>query len=104
MKQRLALAMIVPLLAVGACRSAPPAPPSGRLWLELSPPQANVLIDDKPLLRQADGTLRVSLPAGAHRVEVYTPGYFHAYRDVTVAAALTTRLKVALRADPDVLP
>jgi hypothetical protein len=93
------------LLLGGACRSAPPPPPpSGQLWLELLPPQANVLVDDRPLLRRPDGSLRVGLPAGAHRVEAYAPGFFHAYRDVSVVAAGEARLKVVLRPDPDVVP
>ena len=90
---------------VTGCKSAPPPPPpSGQLFLELSPSQASVLVDDRPLLRRAVGPLRVSLPAGAHRVEVYAPGYFHAYRDIAITAAAEARLQVALRPDPDVLP
>jgi hypothetical protein len=96
------LGLALGLALVGACRSAPPpAPPSGQLALELLPAQASVLIDDRPLVRRADGPLRASLPVGAHRVEVYAPGYFHAYREVTVAASGTVQLRVVLRADPD---
>jgi hypothetical protein len=102
---RSAFALTAVLLA-GACKTAPPPPPpSGQLLLSLSPPLASVLVDDRPLLRQpGSAALRVSLPAGPHRVEVYAPGYFHAYRDVTVPVAAETRVEVALRADPDVLP
>lgn len=90
------------ILVVSACRSAPPPPPpSGQLLLELLPSQASVLVDDRPVLRRGVGTLRVTLPAGPHRVEVYAPGYFHAYREVAVSAAGEARLKVALRPDPD---
>jgi len=88
------------------CKSAPPPPPpSGQLLIELVPGQASVLVDDRPLLRRPGASLlKVSLPAGPHRVEVYAPGYFHAYRDITVTASAESRLQVALRPDPDVLP
>ncbi len=87
---------------VGACRSAPPpAPPSGQLLLELVPAQASVLVDDRPLVRRPAGALRVELPVGAHRVEVYAPGFFHAYREVAIAQAAPAQLKVVLQADPD---
>jgi hypothetical protein len=88
------------------CKSAPPPPPpSGQLLLELQPGQASVLVDDRPLLRRPDSSLlKVSLPAGPHRLEVYAPGYFHAYRDITITASTESRLQVALRPDPDVLP
>lgn len=92
--------------ATVGCKSAPPPPPpSGQLLIELVPGQASVLVDDRPLLRKPGGSvLRVSLPAGAHRVEVYAPGYFHAYRDISITASTESRLQVALRPDPDVLP
>lgn len=88
------------------CKSAPPPPPpSGQLLLELLPGQASVLFDDRPLLRKPGGSvLKVSLPAGPHRVEVYAPGYFHAYRDIAITAQAESRLQVTLRPDPDVLP
>lgn len=90
-------------LLQGACRSAPPTLPSGQLWLELSPAKASVLVDDRPLLGRANssGTLHVMLPPGPHRVEVYAPGYFHAYRDIAIGAASPANLRIALRADPD---
>jgi hypothetical protein len=96
--------LLVALLHGGCKTAPPPPPPSGQLFLELTPPQASVLVDDRPLLRRGMGALRVSLPAGAHRVEVYAPGYFHAYRDIAITAATESRLQVALRPDPDVLP
>lgn len=94
------------LCAALGCKSAPPPPPpSGQLLIELLPGQASVLVDDRPLLRKPGSSLlRVSLPAGPHRVEVYAPGYFHAYRDIAITASAESRLQVALRPDPDVLP
>jgi hypothetical protein len=92
------------LALLAGCQSAPPAIPDGRLRLELTPLEASVLVDDRPLLRHASGALLVKLPTGAHRVEVYAPGYFHAYRDVVVTSSAESSLKVALRPDPDMVP
>lgn len=107
LRQALSMAVLFFWGFGGGCRSAPPPPPpTGQLWLEVTPSHARVLVDDRPLIRRSgvSGALRVALPAGAHRVEVYAPGYFHAYRDVAVAAASEARLKVVLRSDPDMLP
>jgi hypothetical protein len=60
-----------------------------------------VLIDDRLLPRQSDGGLRAALSLGAHRVEVYAPGYFHAYRDIELPTATEVRIEVSLRANPD---
>lgn len=99
------------LLALGSgCRSAPaarPAPPAGLLVLVVSPPGGLLLLDDRPILARPDATrLSLEVPAGAHRVELRAPGYFTAYRDVTVPprALGEQRLDVALRPDPDAEP
>lgn len=92
-------------LLCGGCKSAPTAPPvaMGQLLLSLIPAQASVLVDDRPIMRQAAASevQKVDLPVGPHRVEVYAPGYFHAYSDVAVAQGAPSRLEVVLRADPD---
>ena len=103
---RVATAALVCLGAFGAlagCRSAPaPIPASGHLSLQLSFPGASVVLDERPLLApRQDGTLRVPVYVGAHRVEVYAPGYFTAYRDVQVTVATDARVAVTLRPDPD---
>lgn len=102
-----ALPLVMALvMALAGCKSAPPPPPpSGQLLLELSPGLASVLVDDRPLLRKPGGSaLRVPLPVGAHRIEIYAPGFFHAYREIDVRQATETRVQVALRPDPDVVP
>jgi hypothetical protein len=65
------------------------------------PLQASVLVDDRLLPRQSDGGLRAALTPGPHRVEVYAPGYFHAYRDVELPTPNELHLQVSLRKNPD---
>ena len=103
---RFALPVFALLLAVWpGCRSAPSTKqslPSGQVWLQLEPPSASVIIDEKPLLvpREAGG-LRLSMPIGPHRFEISAPGYFAAYRDVTVQTGSPQSVQIALRPDPD---
>ncbi len=103
----LALAAIF-LAAVPACRSAPTTTknlPSGQVWLQLEPPSASVIIDERPLLVPAEaGGLRLAMPIGPHRVEVSAPGYFAAYREITVQIGSPQAVQIALRPDPDAAP
>lgn len=96
-----------PLLALllGGCKSAPPAKPSGILWLNLKPPSATVLVDEQPIVaRPGAVTLRIALRAGPHRLELRAPGHFPAYRDLELPSAGELRLDLALRPDPDAEP
>ena len=96
------LGLALALLAAGGCKSAPTAKPTGILWLNLSPPSATVIIDEQPILaRPGAVTLRISLRAGTHRLELRAPAYFPAYRDLDIPSAGERRLELALRADPD---
>lgn len=96
------------LAALPACRSAPTPTknlPSGQVWLQLEPASASVIIDERPLLvpREAGG-LRLAMPIGSHRFEVSAPGYFAAYREITVQTGSPQQLQIALRPDPDAAP
>jgi hypothetical protein len=95
---------LLPLLAAG-CKSAPPARPSGILWLNLSPPSATVIVDEQPVAAQPGAvTLRISLRPGPHRLMLRAPGHFTAYRDLDIVSAGERHLDVALRPDPDAEP
>lgn len=95
---------------LSACRSGPTPTPSaskntGQLVLVLSPKTASVVLDERPLLvPRSDGSVALGMPAGAHRVEVFAPGYFTAYREVVLTPASPVTLQVTLRADPDAQP
>ena len=92
-------------LLLGGCKSAPPAKPTGVLWLNLKPPSATVLVDEQPIVaRPGAVTLRIALRAGPHRLELRAPGHFPAYRDLELPSAGELRLDVALRPDPDAEP
>lgn len=98
------------LAALSACRTGPTptsnrAKPTGQLVLVVSPPTASVVLDERPLLvPRSDGSVTLGMPAGSHRVEVFAPGYFTAYREVQLSAGSPVTLQVALRADPDAPP
>lgn len=101
----LALGPLLALLLGGGCKSAPPAKPSGVLWLNLKPPSATVLVDEQPIVaRPGAVTLRIALRAGPHRLELRAPGHFPAYRDLELPSAGELRLDLALRPDPDAEP
>lgn len=108
MKRRVFVMAALFLLALPACRSAPATTkslPSGQVWLQLEPATASVIIDERPLLvpREAGG-LRLAMPIGPHRFEVSAPGYFAAYREVTVQLGSPQSVQITLRADPDAAP
>lgn len=98
------------LTAFSACRTGPTptadhAKPTGQLVLILSPPTASVVLDERPLLvPRSDGSVTLGIPAGSHRIEVFAPGYFAAYREVQLSPGSPVTLQVALRADPDAPP
>lgn len=97
------------LMLASACRSSPTptATPreTGQLVLQLRPKTASVVLDERPLLvPRSDGEVALGLPAGAHRIEVFAPGYFTAYRDVKLVPGSPVTLQVELRADPDAAP
>lgn len=95
------------LILASACRSSPTVTPreTGQLVLQLRPKTASVVLDERPLLvPRSDGEVALGLPAGAHRVEVFAPGYFTAYRDVKLVPGSPVTLQVELRADPDAAP
>lgn len=95
---------------VSACRSGPTptdsrSKPLGQLVLQLSPKTASVVLDERPLLvPRSDGSVALGVPIGSHRVEVFAPGYFTAYRDVQLTAGSPVTLQITLRADPDAAP
>jgi hypothetical protein len=90
-----------------ACRTGPTpttnrSKETGQLVLVLSPKHASVVLDEKPLLvPRSDGSVALGMPVGSHRLEIFAPGYFTAYREVQLAAGSPVTVEVALRADPD---
>lgn len=92
-------------LAQPGCRTAPTTRPQGTLLLSVSPAGVTILLNDRPLpTRSSEALLRLAVGAGPHRLELRAPGYFTAYRDVTITAAAEQRLSVTLRPDPDAAP
>ena len=98
----LALSVLVSL----GCKSAPPPPPpSGVVVLQVEPASASLLVDEQPVMSTPGAARRkLSLPAGAHRLEARASGYFPLYRDLQVIAAQEQPLTLTLRADPDAEP
>lgn len=68
---------------------------TGRLRVEVRPPDASVYIDGvfRGSARAMDGVL---LPAGRHRVEIVRPGYRTDEREIEVRAGETTDLRADL--------
>ena len=102
-RARLALAALPLLLALGGCPTGTPRhlPRLGELALTCQPEDALVYVDDRYqgsvlALRQAP----LSLPEGAHRLEVRRDGYFTHYAEVTVVHGVRQRLQVQLRKEP----
>lgn len=99
--------LIGPLLlgcvSVAGCHPQAPPVPTTTLVLSVSPPLATVLLDDQPILvrSQAGGPARLTLPVGAHRLEVRALSHLPAYRDVLCKAGEESVLSVTLRRDPD---
>lgn len=102
--RRTALALAAPVvlgtLILGGCAHAPP-PPDALLSLQVTPPTAQVYVDDQPVHREPGG-VRVPVRGGAfYRIEVRAAGHFPAYREVVVPAHGRRDLQIALRPDPD---
>jgi hypothetical protein len=74
--------------------------PMGKLRIKVSPKQAFVFIDGKPM---RDGRQTISLLGGQHEVTVENYGYLPRMEQVQIAAGKTTPLEVALQKSGDVV-
>ena len=70
---------------------------NGKLSLHVSPKQAYVFVDDRPI-SEASKLHSLSLSAGEHKVELANYGYQAVTRTVTITPGKTTELDVSLEA------
>lgn len=67
---------------------------SGKLKVHVEPKQAYVFVDGKAI---RDGSQKIDLPAGSHKVSVHNYGYAPKTQTVEVFAHRTTKMNVALQ-------
>ena len=97
------------LTSCSAVQRIPKAEPSGFLRLEVTPPDALLVVDDR-LIGQISGlpNARARIPVGVRRVLIQSRGYFpqrfdltvEKNEEVTVATVLDRDWKVWLKDDP----
>jgi len=81
--------------------NAPAVPGIGTLSIDLSPSDAEVLLDGQPVsIPRGQGPLMVDLSEGHHSVQVRKPGYVGYLAEVEIRRAETSTLKIALRTQP----
>jgi hypothetical protein len=68
----------------------------GTLSLHVQPARAEVTIDGDGWLSSDGSRFVIELPAGTHRIEVFTPGYQRFSTDVRIEDGETTALNVSL--------
>ena len=73
----------------------------GKLDIHVSPKQAYVFVDGKAI---RDGSQKIELSAGTHRVGVENYGYIPKIQEVHIGAGETTKLAVALQSSGEEVP
>lgn len=73
---------------------------TGKLKIHVDPKQAYIFVDGKAI---GDGSQKIELAAGDHKVGVYNYGYIAKLQDVRVGAGETTDLRVSLQSSGDVV-
>jgi hypothetical protein len=81
--------------------NAPGVPGIGTLSIELTPGDAEVLLDGQPVsIPRGQGPLMVDLSEGHHSVQVRKPGYVGYLTEVEIRRTETSTLNIALRQQP----
>jgi hypothetical protein len=97
MRMRLVLAVAVFSSAALLFQAAPvfaqASTKNGQLHIHVSPKQAYVFVDGKPV---RDGSQTIQLSAGDHRIGVYNYGYTDKVQEIQIASGKKTDLHVSL--------